>query len=93
MLEYKLQLQCMAERAYLERWPYLRRERVYYLSKNSVGMDGDGATDSTAHMYSDMADFLANDVKATPTAMGLLAHFVQETVSNDPMFGQLLLNI
>ena len=71
MLEYKLQLQSMAERAYLERWPYLRRERVYYLSKNSVGMDGDGATDSTAHMYSNMADFLANDVKATPTAMGL----------------------
>ena len=34
-------------------------------------MDGDGATDSTAHMYSNMADFLANDVKATPTAMGL----------------------
>ena len=35
-------------------------------------MDGDGATDSTAHMYSNMADFLTNDVKATPTAMGLL---------------------
>ena len=34
-------------------------------------MDGDGATDSTAHMYSNMADFLANDVKVTPTAMGL----------------------
>ena len=29
-----------------------------------------------AHMYSNMTDFLANDVKATPTAMGLYLQYM-----------------